>query len=180
MIATLKKVAFFIILELERKKDMQTIIVDTREKPKAIKGVIAYFDEIGIKHISTKLYVGDYQLLDNPKVVVDRKNGLGEVCSNIIQDHERFRSELIRANEVGIKVYILIANDNGIKRLEDVARWYNPRLRANPKATRGVTLMKAMWTMQQKYGCEFVFCPKKAIGKYILDLLKGGDANAKE
>ena len=94
---------------------METIIIDTREKPKAISGILKFFESQNIKYISSKLYVGDYQLLDNPKLVIDRKNGLGEVCSNIIQDHERFRNELIRANEVGIKVIILVAtNDDKI------------------------------------------------------------------
>ena len=148
-------------------------MVDTREKPRAIKGIIDYFDKQNIKHISSKLYVGDYQMLDNPLVVVDRKNGLGEVCYNVIQDHKRFVGELEKAKEIGITLYILVANDNNIKCLKDVAKWYNPRLRVSPKATKGVTLMKAMYTIEKKYGCKFVFCPKKAAGKYILDLLGG-------
>lgn len=160
---------------------METIIIDTREKPKAISKILKFFESQNVKYISSKLYVGDYQLLDNPKLVIDRKNGLGEVCSNIIQDHERFRNELIRANEVGIKVIILVATtDDKIKSLSDVYKWYNPRLRINPKATKGVTLMKAMWTMQQKYGCEFVFCHKDKVGSKILEILKGGDMNAKK
>ena len=160
---------------------METIIIDTREKPKAISGILKFFESQNVKCISSKLYVGDYQLLDNPKLVIDRKNGLGEVCSNIIQDHERFRNELIRANDVGIKVVILVAtNDDKIKTLRDVPKWYNPRLRVNPKATKGVILMKAMWTMEKKYGCQFVFCHKDKVGSTILKILKGGNANVKK
>lgn len=160
----------------------KTIIVDTREKPRAISKILKYFDNNDIKHISSKLYVGDYQMLDNPMLVVDRKNGLGEVCSNIIQDHERFRDELLRADEVGIKVIVLVCvpDVKKIGKLEDVKKWYNPRLRVNPKATKGITLMKAMWTMENKYGCKFVFCSNEKVGKTIVDILaKGGDSNAK-
>jgi ribosome-associated protein len=41
--------------------------------------------------------------------------------------------------------------------------------------TTGEELYKAMVTMQEKYGCEFVFCDKKSTGQKIIKLL-GGDA----
>jgi ribosome-associated protein len=39
--------------------------------------------------------------------------------------------------------------------------------------TTGEELYKAMVTMQEKYGCEFVFCDKSQTGKKIIKLLGG-------
>lgn len=43
--------------------------------------------------------------------------------------------------------------------------------------TTGEELYKAMVTMQDKYGCEFLFCDKKETGKRIIEIL-GGNVNA--
>ena len=147
------------------------IQIDTREKPKAISDILRCFALSGIKHISSKLYVGDYTLVNNQSVVVDRKQNLSEVCSNVCQQHERFRNELIRAQEAGIKIYILVEHGKGIKCLEDVCKWVNPRLKVSPKAMTGKQLYKVMKTQQEKYGIEYVFCDKNETGYMILKLL---------
>lgn len=102
------------------------ILIDTREKPKAISKIIKYFDDNKIEYDSSKLYVGDYQNLDNPKVVVDRKQNLSEIMQNITQ--KRFKEELIRAKKAGIHLIILIEHSKDIKSIEDVEKWRNPRL----------------------------------------------------
>ena len=147
------------------------IQIDTREKPKAINEILRYFAIAGIKTVSSKLYVGDYALLTNASVVVDRKQNLSEVCSNVCQQHERFKNELVRAQEAGIKIYILVEHGNGINCLEDVCKWVNPRLKTSPKAMQGKQLYKIMKTQQEKYGIEYVFCDKKQTGYMILKLL---------
>ena len=40
------------------------IQIDTKEKARAIKKIISFFDEKQIEHISSKLYVGDYMNFD--------------------------------------------------------------------------------------------------------------------
>lgn len=52
------------------------IQIDSREKARAIKKIIKIFDENGIKHFSSKLLVGDYMSLDNPRLIIDRKQNL--------------------------------------------------------------------------------------------------------
>ena len=54
------------------------ILVDTREKPKAIGKILKYFEVNGIEYDSSKLYVGDYIRYDNPKLVIDRKQNIAE------------------------------------------------------------------------------------------------------
>ena len=51
-----------------------TIQVDTREKPKIIESILKEFDRQGVEHFSSKLFVGDYMNMDNPKLVIDRKH----------------------------------------------------------------------------------------------------------
>ncbi len=148
-----------------------TIQVDTREKARAIKSIVAEFDRRGINHFSSKLYVGDYMSLDNPRLIVDRKQNLLEVCTNVCGDHERFRSELIRAKRNGIQLVILIEHGDGIRTLEDVIFWENPRRAKFEKATSGETLYKILSTIRRKYGVRFEFCDKRETGRRIIEIL---------
>lgn len=174
-----------------------TIQIDTREKQRAIKKIVTEFEKQDVKHYSSKLYVGDYMSLDNPRLIIDRKQNLSEVCSNVCQGHSRFRGELIRARDNGIKLIILIEHSNRVKSLEDVENWVNPRskkrvwvpdqIKTNKdgeeyweaghyetrktKAMPGKTLAKVMETMAKKYGCEWQFCDKNNTGKRIIKIL---------
>lgn len=150
-----------------------TIQVDSREKAKAITKILAEFDKQDIKHFSSKLPVGDYQSLDNARLVIDRKQNLSELCSNVCQQHKRFKAELEKANELGIKLIVLCEHGGGIKELGDVNRWYNPRLKTSPLAMSGQRLFKVLYTMSKKYDVEFLFCDKRSTGKKIVELLGG-------
>lgn len=75
------------------------IQIDSREKARAIKKILAEFDRQDIKHPISKLLVGDYMNYDNPRVIVDRKQNLSELCSNVTSDHERFRREMLLAQQ---------------------------------------------------------------------------------
>lgn len=149
------------------------IQIDSREKAKAIKQIIAEFDRRGITHPVSKLFAGDYMNYDNPRVIVDRKQNLTELCSNVCQDHDRFRKELIRCQENGIQLIILCEHGKGIESLEDVLFWENPRRKKSPKATSGETLYNILSTLTRKYGVQFEFCNKEDTGKRIVELLGG-------
>jgi endonuclease/exonuclease/phosphatase family metal-dependent hydrolase len=81
-----------------------TIQVDSREHQHAIQDILTEFNKQGVKHYTSKLFVGDYMSLDNPRLVIDRKQNLHELCGNVCQQHERFRAEMQRAKENGIKI----------------------------------------------------------------------------
>ena len=153
--------------------------IDSREKARAIQKILAEFESQGIKHFVSKLPVGDYMNLDNPKVIVDRKQSLAEVAVNVGQDHARFKRELERAEEYGIHLIFLVEHGGTIKTLEDVQSWNNPRLKEHPLALTGMRLYKIMLTMQNKYGIEWLFCDKRCTGKRIIELLSNGENNAK-
>lgn len=155
-----------------------TIQIDSREKAKAIKKIIAEFDKQGIKYYISKLWAGDYMSLDNPRLIVDRKQNLSELCQNVCQDHDRFRRELVRAQENRIQLIILCEHGKDIESLEDIIFWENPRLKKSPKATTGQTLYNILSTLQRKYGVQFEFCTKEQTGKRIIELL--GENNGKK
>jgi ribosome-associated protein len=125
-------------------------------------------------------------------VCVDTKKDIQELVGDICgKQHDRFRDECMLAQNNGIKLYILVENESFnirgknvespfISRLEDLHKWINPRLwirkggrQAYPNATRGITLQKACYTMQKKYGVEFVFCSPKDAGRKVIELLGG-------
>lgn len=167
-----------------------TIQCDTREHKQEWERIKQQFDSLGVDYIRSKLWVGDYMNLDNPRIVIDRKKDLGELCGNVTQQHKRFRAELVRAQEKGIKIIILCEHGGCIERLSDVYFWHNPRLDIMdwemvdghpvkvpkyPKAIEGRTLLKSLETMRDRYGVEFQFCKKSETGHRIMQLLGGGD-----
>lgn len=67
-----------------------------------------------------------------------------------------------------------------MKRSDEVIGCYksgNPkykRVQKYPKATKGITLQKACKTMEEKYGCKFIFTTPEESGKKIIELLTSG------
>lgn len=150
------------------------IQIDSREHKWELARIQRQLEKNGCKTIISKLYVGDYQSLDNPRLVIDRKKDLQEICGNVTQQHERFQKELIRAIDAGIQIIILIEHGPDIMTLEDVYFWDNPRLEKSPKATTGPSLYKSLLTIRDKYNVRFEFCTKRQTGKKIMELLANG------
>ena len=175
----------------------------------------SYFENNEIEVLRAPLPVGDYIIADDKvsdvihrkakrnmevkkmdflgtyAVAVDTKKDMQEIIGNICgKSHPRFRDECILAQNNGIKLYVLIENADGVKSVEDVFKWRNPRLERYNRIkymqscgkwlnasipitppTIGKTLAKSMLTMQLKYGVEFVFCRPEEAGKKIIELL---------
>lgn len=163
------------------------IQVDTREHAKEWERIKGQFDALGVQYFRSKMYVGDYQSLDNPRLVIDRKKDLQEICGNVCQQHERFKAELLRAKEQGIKLVILCEHGADIKTLEDVYFWQNPRKYQirwktingkrvkdviSAKAVDGNQLYKSLCTIRDRYNVDFVFCQKEETGQKIIDILR--------
>jgi ERCC4-type nuclease len=148
---------------------MGVLIVDSREQK--CEHINQFMEQHGIKTVRSKLYCGDYALLENQTVCIDRKAALGELANNLTSQHERFRAEMVRAQGVGIKLIFLIEHSVNVKSLDDVRNWVNPRLKTSPKAITGARMAAIMETMAQKYGVEFMFCAKKDTGRIICEIL---------
>lgn len=182
-----------------------TILEDVNNKPGKHKLKNDFWAQNGIEVIRQRLPVGDYALMNDKirdvfarkekrgipvkmmdllgtyDVAIDSKRDIlelaGEVCG---KSHDRFRDECVLAQNNGIKLIILVENEEGIADLRDLHEWVNPRLfvrkygrQVYPTATRGVTLMKSCLTMEKKYGVEFQFCHPYEAGQRIVELLGG-------
>lgn len=157
--------------------------IDTRQQKGKHKLKHEYFESLGIKTVNSKLLVGDYSVASDGSVSVDTKKDIAELYSCLVSSHDRFRSECELAQEAGIKLYILVENKDGITTLSELGgdKWKNPQWFRYWKAKRSgvvpkppvsnVTLMKIAWTMQEKYGVEFVFCSPEEAGAKVLELL---------
>ena len=166
------------------------IQVDTREHKSEWERIKKQFDSLGVQYFRSKMYVGDYQSLDNPRLVIDRKKDLNELCGNVCQQHDRFKAELIRAMQQNIKIVILVEHGEDVKSLEDVYFWENPRKHEviwktvngkrvktvrSAKAIDGMQLYKSLCTIRDRYNVDFEFCTKEETGKRIVEILGGGN-----
>ena len=151
------------------------LIEDSRQQAGKHETKHAAWEEHGDKVIRCALPFGDYMAV--PPVSVDTKASMQEIAQNIggsKQEHNRFRRELQRAQEAGCHLYVLVENDEGIRSLEDVMYWINPRLIDSPKAITGLRLARAMETMQERYGVTFLFCHPERAAATIHYLLERG------
>ena len=125
-------------------------------------------------------------------VAIDTKNAILELAQDIQADHERFRDELILAQNNGIKLYIVVENKGGyldnkktiwnqdIHDIRGLFSWKNPRAfifrggkQLYPNCAKGEWIAKCCLTMEKNYGCKFVFCTPEESARVILDILEG-------
>lgn len=142
------------------------IIVDTREKGN--KKIINYFNRVEQDYIISKLDAGDYALYKDNSTIIDKKDGLLELSHNLCNtaEHERIKREIARAKEDGCKDFIFLIGESKINSVEDIKNWSSVHTKV-----KGITLLKIMCTMKQKYGVRFIICKKNDMGKKIVELL---------
>ena len=157
------------------------IQVDSREKRHIIERILNGFDRRGVQFYISKLYKGDYMNIDNPRLVVDRKQSLAEVAYNFTDARKttkgyssRFENEMAEAKKLGIKIVFLVEHGGQIRSIEDVPKWVNPRLQESPMAMSGERIYRKMLAFQNYYGVEFQFCSKAQTADRIIEILKGG------
>jgi ERCC4-type nuclease len=154
------------------------IIVDSREKPKAITGILDYFDRNGIEYEVSKLLFGDYMDYNRPQLVIDRKQNIAELAKNCTREHERFRRELERVSKTGSKLIILVEQNRykdrdewvQVRQIVDLIRWESPHT-----MVRGEKIYRVLASWCAKYPVEVRFCDKRATGKQIVNILYGGE-----
>jgi ERCC4-type nuclease len=153
------------------------IEIDTREKPKAIEKIIDYFQQNEIKYIRSKLYYGDYRIMESPLLVIDRKQNIAELAKNCTVDHKRFRAELERCKDVGGQLVILVEqnvySDRGnkvrVKDISDLMLWSSPHT-----TIRGEQVFRVLASWCARYPVRVEFCEKRCTGKRIVEILQDG------
>ena len=180
------------------------ILQDNRQKNNKHIAKNRYFFEQSIYVYTSQLPFGDYWLFEPttsekatvsvntmagkfhlaPKVAVDTKADICELAYNICStkaEHERFKAELIKAQEHDCQLVILVENTEGVSTLADLTRWKEPQKHFNQRhgirRYFGSTLAKACNTMNTKYGVKFAFCAPEDAGAKIISILTKGAKN---
>lgn len=155
---------------------MDMLIIDSREKPKAIKTILAQVEEAGVPYMVSKLPIGDYMDFQRPELIIDRKQNIAEIAKNCTSDHRRFKAELERAKMVGSKLVILVEQNRykdrdkwiHVETIDDLMLWSSPHT-----TIRGEKVYRVLRAWSAKYDIEVVFCDKRQTGKKILEILYG-------
>jgi ERCC4-type nuclease len=150
------------------------MLVDSREKPKAIQSILKYFDSIGLVHESAKLFIGDYQDYNRPSIIVDRKQNIAELAKNCTSDHERFRRELQRAEKANATLVVLVEQNRykdrdkwiHVETIEDLMLWESPHT-----TIRGEKVYRVLRSWMAKYPLRVEFCDKRSTGRRIYEII---------
>ena len=153
---------------------MKFLLIDSREKPKAIRPIVKYFDSIGLVHETSKLFIGDYQDFNRPQIIVDRKQNIAELAKNCTADHERFRRELERAQKANTTLVVLVEQDRYKDRdrwihcetVEDLMLWESPHT-----TIRGEKVYRVLRSWMAKYPLRVEFCDKRSTGRRIYEII---------
>ena len=149
---------------------MASIISDTRQKAGKHKLKEDYWTEHGTTIIRSALPFGDY--IAAPKVAVDTKQNIVEIGSNMCgagREKHRFAEECKKARDAGCKLIFLIEDPN-YSSIEDL---YGSQIYLfSGQIIPGDQLATAMYTMENRYGCEFWFCPPEESARIIMELLE--------
>lgn len=151
------------------------ILADSRQQ-KDIH-ITDYFDSINLQWQRATLNTGDYMAIRyneskgiylDYSIIIDTKKDIEEIAGNLCKttEHERIKREIARAKELGNNRFIFLIADSTISCIDDLINWHSIRTQV-----KGETLAKIMKTMQDRYGCEFLFCKKLSIGKQITTFL---------
>ena len=139
-----------------------------------------YFEENNIKVLRTKLPFGDYALYGDFTLAIDTKANLLEIENNITKDHDRFKREIIGANDFGTGIVILIEEDkqytfNSLITDYKIPTYKSKGWKTLPSGRKTIThypgqpmaqfnietIVKIMKTMQERYGVLFEFTTKE-------------------
>ncbi len=153
------------------------VIIDSREKPKAIERTLQYFRDHGIEYEVSKLLFGDYMDWNRPGLVIDRKQNIAELAKNCTVEHERFRREMERAKKAGATLVILVEQNRykdrdewvEVNSIEDLLRWSSPHT-----MIRGEKVYRVLASWTAKFPIRVVFCDKRQTGRRIAEILYSG------
>ena len=150
------------------------LLVDTREKPKAIEGILKTFETEGIPYTRTKLLFGDYADYNRPHIVIDRKQSIQELAKNVTVGRDRFVAELDRAKAAGAHLVILVEQNRYkdrdkwiyVREPADLMLWSSPHTKI-----RGERIFRALSGLIHKYDISVRFCDKRSTGKEIIRII---------
>lgn len=156
------------------------LIIDSREKPKAIQTILKTFDEVGIPYETSKLLFGDYMDYSRPGRVIDRKQNIAELAKNCTVEAQRFRNELERAQRANSELVILVEQNRfkdrdkwvSVNEIADLITWSSPHTKI-----RGEKVFRVLSSWIAKYNLRIEFCDKRQTGRRIIEILYTEEEN---
>lgn len=157
---------------------MKYLLIDTREKPRAIQNIIKTLEESNIVYESTKLLFGDFMDWNRPQIVIDRKQNIAELAKNCTVEHDRFKREMEKAKKAGATLVILVEQNRyksgdkwiHVDDISDLLLWDSPHT-----TIRGEKVFRVLRSWQSKYPIRVEFCDKRSTGKRIIEIIYGGN-----
>ena len=137
------------------------IVIDTREQQELHIPSDPAITEI----LHEKLVVGDYMIRFedgiSPPISFERKN-LADLASSLSKNYDRFKAELLRAQEAGLTLMVIVEDS-----LTEV------RKGAPYSQESGESLLQRCFTLMIRYKLQMVFCQdRREAARYILEFSK--------
>lgn len=194
---------------IDTKKDIYELIGDIQVKQMSKTDIKeAVFNAVSLGIISNDLADQIYHAISDDDADRYAEKEINDLCfqNNVpegyvavfqnlyVKRHGFFHRGLKRAQNSGVKLYVLVENEYGVESINDLFHWHNKRLdiwrstnevigfyrtgrpkykrvQKYPNAMKGEQIAKACLTMQEKYGVTFLFCKPEEAGAKILELL---------
>jgi len=167
----------------EQTELLKSIVILTDSRENMNKHILDYLDKKGIKHKSMKLDFGDYSYMlpasekfgirrdiyfDN-SIVIERKNSLNELSTNIGKKRVEFENELIRKGTC--KFYLFVENGSYEDIRQEKYVYSKPYQKKEdmPKHLMPASFLGSLRSFETKYNIIIQFDTKESAGDYILD-----------
>lgn len=190
---------------IDTKKDIQELIGDIQVKKMPKSDIEHKVYEVCEKYlISFSLADSIYHAICDSDMERFAEKEINDICFQngvpecaiskfqklYVKRHGFFHRGLKRAQNSGIRLIILVDNVDGIRTVDELRNWVNPRMQRHKKISlmhqygkwksvplpksepmSGERLAKACRTMSDRYGVEFQFCRPDEAGERILSIL---------
>lgn len=170
----------------------KVLLIDTRQQRGKHDIKNEWWASHGVSTSRCTLDFGDY-MLDGSNISIDTKRDIAEIAKNINgRGHDRFKRECIRARDAGYRLIILVENRENVHDIADLREWTNDHCRCciegrrsgcdpndggkcerhgTRKPIQGARLARAMSTMSERYGVQFMFCNPQETARIICEIL---------
>lgn len=149
------------------------ILMDSREQNN--KHITDVWDKNNVKYKQKALKTGDYSFYMEAcpelgfirdtyftdELCIEKKFGVDEIASNLVEKDERFMRELTRMQSIET-VYIIIEDDS----LNDIMN-HNYRSKYNE-----LSFLRTLLTTQKRSNFYLYFCPKNKMAEFIYEICR--------
>ncbi len=153
-------------VDVEEALQSMVVLVDTREQQTAtLQQRCKAFGQWERMKLEAGDYSAKFRLPDGVwyflPASVERKFGIDELCMCYCRERKRFEREFLRAQDAGIKLYLLV---------ED-ATWKKVYGGKYHSQMRPQSLTASIFAWLARYNCQIIFCEKELSGQMIRDIL---------